>query len=68
MADEYDVDKIDNNGTLTHFVDYNSGTDSPVYAICDDGVNAYWITNTSTKKTVYKKAINFNSASDCRCY
>jgi fructose-specific component phosphotransferase system IIB-like protein len=62
LADEYDVDKIDTNGTLTHFVDYNSGADSAVYAICDDGVNAYWITNTSTKKTVYKKALTLTSA------
>ena len=45
LADEYDVDKIDVDGTLTHFIDYNSGTDDPVYAICDDGTYAYWITN-----------------------
>jgi hypothetical protein len=62
LHDEYDVDKIDSNGNVTHFIDYNSGTDSPVYAICDDGVNAYWITNTSTKKTVYKKALTANSS------
>jgi len=62
MHDEYDVDKIDSNGNLTHFIDYNSGSDSPVYAICDDGVNAYWITNTATKKTVYKKALTGNSS------
>jgi hypothetical protein len=47
---------------ITHFVDYNSGADSPVYAICDDGTFAYWITNTSTKKTVYKKALTSTSA------
>ena len=29
----------------------------PVYAICDDGTYAYWITNTATKKTVYKKPL-----------
>lgn len=57
LHDEYDVDKIAVDGTLTHFVDYNSGTDSPVYAICDDGTYAYWITNTATKKTVYKKPL-----------
>jgi hypothetical protein len=62
LHDEYDVDKIDSNGNETHFIDYNSGTDSPVYAICDDGVNAYWITNTATKKTVYKKALTGNSS------
>lgn len=63
LHDEYDVDKIDSNGTETHFIDYNSGTDSKVFAICDDGVNAYWITNTSTKKTVYKKALTETSTS-----
>jgi hypothetical protein len=46
---------------IVHFVDYNSGTDAPVYAICDDGTFAYWITNTATKKTVYKKALTGDS-------
>jgi hypothetical protein len=64
LHDEYDVDKIDMNnpGTPIHFIDYNSGTDSPVHAICDDGTTAYWITNTATKKTVYKKALTGTSA------
>jgi hypothetical protein len=63
LADEYDVDKIDIDGNETHFVNYNAGTDAPVYAICDDGTFAYWITNTSTKKTVYKKPLTGTSAS-----
>jgi hypothetical protein len=42
---------------ITHFIDYISGTDSPVYAICDDGITAYWVTNSATKKEVYKKAL-----------
>lgn len=62
LTDEYDVDKIDTNNTVTHFVNYNDGTDAPVYAICDDGVNAYWVTNTATKKTVYKKALTLTSS------
>ena len=62
LHDEYDADKIDTNGTVTHFIDYNAGTDSPVYAICDDGTTAYWITNTATKKTVYKKALTLTSS------
>jgi len=59
LHDEYDVDKIsvDDPGTPVHFIDYNAGINSPVYAICDDGTFAYWITNTATKKTVYKKAL-----------
>ena len=62
IHDEYDVDKIAVDGTVTHFIDYNSGADSPVYAICDDGTFAYWITNTATKKTVYKKALTLTSS------
>ena len=46
---------------VQHFVDYNAGTDDKVYAVCDDGVTAYWITNVtaggSTKLTMYKKAL-----------
>jgi len=64
--DEYDVDKIAADGTLTHFVDYNAGTDYPVYAICDDGVNTYWITrilDSGVPKTVmYKKALTADSS------
>ena len=45
LHDGYDVDKIDSTGTETHFVDYNSGADDKVYAICDDGTTAYWVTN-----------------------
>jgi len=62
LHDEYDVDKIDSNGNETHFIDYNSGSSSEVFAICDDGTYAYWITNTSTKKTVYKKPLTGSSA------
>ena len=63
LMDEYDVDKIAADGTLTHFIDYNSGTDDPVYAICDDGVYAYWVTNdtASGKLEVNKKALTADS-------
>lgn len=61
LHDGYDVDKIDSSGTVTHFIDYNAGTDTKVYAICDDGTYAYWITNTATKKTVYKKLLTLDS-------
>lgn len=55
-------------GTATseviHFIDYNSGADYPVYAICDDGTYAYWVTNkTGTNKlTMYKKPLNGNAS------
>ena len=57
LWDDYDVDKISSTGALTHFIDYTSGTDQPVLSICDDGTYAYWVTNTSTKKTLYKKPL-----------
>jgi hypothetical protein len=60
LKDEYDVDKIDSTGTETHFVNYNAGTDAPVFGICDDGTTAYWITNSATKKEVYKKALTLD--------
>lgn len=64
LHDEYDVDKIpaDDPTNPVHFIDYNAGTNSPVFAICDDGTTAYWITNTATKKTVYKKALTLTSS------
>ena len=47
---------------VIHFVDYNSGTDYPVHAICDDGVFAYWVTNVLNSGTprlrVYKKLLS----------
>ena len=65
LLDEYDVDKIDADGTVIHFIDYNSGTDYPVYAICDDGVYAYWVTNVLNSGTprlrVYKKLLTADS-------
>lgn len=49
---------------VIHFVDYNSGTDGPVYAICDDGVTAYWVTNkTGTGKLqVNKRPLDSSTA------
>ena len=64
LADEYDVDKIAADGTVTHFVDYNSGTDYPVYSITDDGVYAYWVTNQTSgglKMALYKKLLTADS-------
>jgi hypothetical protein len=64
LHDQYDVDKIDTAGTITHFIDYNAGTDDKVYAICDDGTTAYWVTNDtgpSGKLEVNKKALTATS-------
>ena len=67
LHDEFDVDKIAANGTVTHFIDYTPGTTEKVYAICDDGVNAYWVTNQvhggASKLHMYKKPLTGSSAS-----
>jgi hypothetical protein len=50
---------------VIHFIDYTSGTDYPVHAICDDGVYAYWVTNVLNAGTprlrVYKKLLSDDS-------
>ena len=50
---------------VIHYIDYLAGTDTKVYAICDDGVNAYWITNTpqggSQRLTMFKKPLSGDS-------
>jgi hypothetical protein len=45
---------------IIHFIDYNTGTDDPVFAICDDGTTAFWLTNdtASGKLEVNKKSLN----------
>jgi len=61
LWDEFDVDKVASDGTVTHFINYNAGTEEAVYAICDDGTTAYWITNEvnggANKLAMYKKAL-----------
>ena len=67
LHDEYDLDKIAADGTVTHFVDYNAGSAYPVYAVCDDGSYAYWITKITdagvVKTAMYKKPLTGSSAS-----
>ena len=65
LHDEYDVDKIASDGTVTHFIDYNTGGAEPVRAICDDGVYAYWVSNAvaggANKLHMYKKLLTDNT-------
>ena len=53
------------SSTVTHFVDYNTGTDSKVFAITNDGTYAYWITNEvsggANKLAMYKKLLTLDS-------
>ena len=65
LHDGYDVDKIDSTGAETHFIDYNAGSDDKVYAVCDDGTTAYWVTNDtgpSGKLEVNKKVLTGTAA------
>lgn len=62
LHDGYDVDKIPNDGSgEVHFINYNAGVDKRVYAICDDGIYAYWITIINDagvdKWAMYKKLL-----------
>jgi hypothetical protein len=60
LHDEYDLWKVPATGTGVQFVDYTSGTDSPIYSVCDDGVNAFFVTNRvdgTNKMHVFKKPL-----------
>lgn len=65
LHDGYDVDKIVPGASPIHFIDYNAGSAEPVYAICDDGVYAYWVTNAvvggANKLHMYKKLLTDNT-------
>lgn len=65
LHDEFDVDKIVPGAAPVHFIDYISGTDRKVFAICDDGVNAYWVTNKTVggnqRLTIFKKPLTGDS-------
>ncbi len=65
LHDEFDVDKIVPGAAPVHFIDYISGTDRKVFAICDDGVNAYWVTNKTSggnqRLTMFKKPLTGDS-------
>jgi hypothetical protein len=64
LHDGYDVDRIDADGTVVHWVDYNSGSRDPVYAICDDGKYGYWVTNdTVSGKLEFNKKLLSDGAS-----
>jgi hypothetical protein len=64
LHDGYDVDRINTAGTVEHWVDYNSGSRDPVYAITDDGQFAYWVTNDaiSGKLEMNKKLLSASTS------
>ena len=66
LHDGHDIDKIVPGAAPIHFVDYISGSAEPVYAMCDDGVYAYWVTNANISGTprlhMYKKLLTDNTS------
>jgi hypothetical protein len=64
LHDGYDVDRINTSGTVEHWIDYNSGSRDPVYAITDDGQFAYWVTNdaVSGKLEMNKKLLSASTS------
>jgi hypothetical protein len=68
VRDEYDINVISASGTVTSYVDYTAGTGIyPIYAMCDDGTYAYWVTNKTVlgapKLTMFKKPLTGSAAS-----
>lgn len=60
LLDYDEIDKIASDGTVT---DFKNTTGQPIYAMCDDGNNAYWITNSGGKFVLMKKPLSGSSAS-----
>lgn len=60
LLDKDVVHKIDSDEVVTEFVE--ASTSSSIFSICDDGTNAFWITNAATSKEVYKKPLVGTSA------
>jgi hypothetical protein len=59
LHDDYTIRKISVGGTPTAFQTNVSGTDATIFSVCDDGVYAYWITNSSPTGDLrlYKKLL-----------
>jgi len=65
LHDDYTIRKISVGGTATAFQTNVSGTDAPIFSVCDDGVYAYWITNSAPSSgdlKVYKKLLTDSSS------
>lgn len=58
VLDYDEIDKIDSAGTVTDFV---NTTGQPIYAMCDDGVYAYWLTKSGGFLQMNKKLLTDNS-------
>ncbi len=70
LHDGYDLDKISSTGVVTHFVEYiDTSTGLPysgaqkVYAVCDNGTDAFWLTNAGGKWQIWKKPLSSTTPS-----
>lgn len=59
LHDDYTIRKIAVSGTATAFETNVVGTDARIFSVCDDGVYAYWVTNSSPTGDLefYKKLL-----------
>ena len=59
LHDDYTIRKIAVSGTPTAFETNVVGTDARIFSVCDDGVFAYWVTNSSPTGDLefYKKLL-----------
>lgn len=59
LHDDYTIRKISVGGTSTAFETNVPGTDARIFSVCDDGVYAYWVTNSSPTGDLefYKKLL-----------
>jgi hypothetical protein len=62
-GDSYILAKVDEAGVVTSLQNYDPSTEKRIYAIANDGLNAYWIiNNNSDQLQLRKKSLNLTSA------
>jgi hypothetical protein len=64
LHDDYTIRKISVAGTATPFETNVVGTDARIFSVCDDGVYAYWVTNSSPTGDLefYKKLLTADTS------
>ena len=64
LHDDYTIRKISVGGTATAFETNTVGTDARIFSVCDDGVFAYWVTNSSPTGDLefYKKLLTADTS------
>ena len=63
-ADSFIMAKVDEAGTIEAFQSYDPAVDDRIYASCNDGSYAYWLTNAVSgglKATIYRKLLKDDS-------